>query len=44
MKTFLKDFWLWILVPFLLVVVGVVGLWLAAGEQVNGFVYPIMGG
>ncbi len=44
MKQFLKDFWLWILVPVVLVILAVVGLWLVAGDPITGLDYAIMGG
>jgi len=42
MKEFLQEFWLWITVPFLLVVAGLAGLWfLSAGDGPTPFVYNV---
>lgn len=44
MKNFLKEYWLWILIPFLLVVGGLAVLTFALGDGDGGggdFVYPM---
>ena len=42
MKDFLQEFWLWITVPFLLVVVGLAVLWfLSSGDGPTPFVYNV---
>ena len=46
MKDFLAEYWLWMAVPFLLVVGGLVFLyfWADAGDSTSPFVYDIGGG
>lgn len=40
MKTFLRDYWLWILLPFILVIGGILVLYaLGGGDGASGFVY-----
>jgi hypothetical protein len=41
MKQFLREFWLWILVPCVLVVLAVITLWLLGGELGNPFSYNL---
>ena len=33
MKAFLKEYWLWILIPFVLVIGGLVAVYLLAGDE-----------
>ncbi len=33
MKAFLKEFWLWILIPFVLVIGGLILLYFLAGDE-----------
>jgi hypothetical protein len=43
MKAFLKEYWLWIAIPFVLVIGGLAVLWLMIGndEGASPFVYNI---
>jgi hypothetical protein len=42
MKEFLREYWPWIVVPFVLVVGGLLLLaWLWAGEDASPFVYNV---
>jgi hypothetical protein len=43
MKDFFKEFWLWILIPFVLVIGGLLALYLMAGgsDASSPFVYNV---
>lgn len=42
MKDFFKDYWLWILVPFLVVIGGIVALyWMSGSDSVSPFQYNV---
>ena len=42
MKAFIKEFWLWILIPFVLVIGGLIVLYLlTGGEEASPFQYNV---
>ena len=42
MAKFFREYWLWILLPFVIVFGGLAALYfLAGGESTNDFVYPV---
>jgi len=42
MRNFLRDYWLWIVVPLVLVVIGLVAAWFLLGtEGSDPFSYPL---
>lgn len=44
MKDFLKEYWLWIVVPFVVVVGGILVLfWMSGGDHASPFVYNVFG-
>ena len=42
MSEFIKEYWLWILIPFLLVTLAVTGIWvMSGGENFSDFTYNV---
>ena len=45
MKDFLREYWLWIAAPFVVVVAGLIVLWwTTSGDGPSPFTYDVLGG
>jgi hypothetical protein len=43
-REFLEEYWAWIAIPFVAVLLIVLALWYFAGRDSNDLIYPILGG